>query len=70
MVDQALKGVFAEVASNRLNAPDKRALFLGLLRDLTDKYIEQKHLDPRVGEVSSIRFSEEGMTVRYLMAPW
>ncbi len=70
VVDQVLKGVFAEVASNRLNAEDKRALFLGLLRDLTDQYIEQKHLDPRVGEVSSIRFSEEGMTVRYLMAPW
>jgi hypothetical protein len=33
------------------------------LRGLTDKYIEQNHLDLRVGEVSSIRFSEAGMTV-------
>ncbi len=70
IVDEAIKGKFTELASNRLNAPDKRALFLGLLRSLTDEYIRQNHLDPRVGEVSSIRFSESGMTVRYLMAPW
>ena len=49
---------------------DKRELFLGLLRGLTDKYIEENHLDPRVGEVSSIRFSEAGMTVVYLMSTW
>jgi hypothetical protein len=70
IVDQALKDVFTEVASNRLNAPDKRELFLGLLRGLTDKYIEQNHLDPRVGEVSSIRFSQAGMTVVYFMSTW
>jgi hypothetical protein len=70
IVDEALKDVFAEVASNRLNASDKRELFLDLLRGLTDRYITQNHLDPRVGEVSSISFSEAGMTVVYLMSPW
>ena len=64
----AIKSTFREVAGNRLNKADKQALFLKMFHGLIDKFLTDNHLEPRVGDATSISFSSEGMIVDYYIS--
>ena len=67
-ITSAIKSTFREVADNRLNKADKQALFLKMFHGLIDKFLTANHLEPRVGDATSIRFSSEGMIVDYYVS--
>jgi hypothetical protein len=67
-ITSRIQSTVAGVAANRLNKADKQGLYLRVLHTLLDHYIEQFHLEPRVGEATRVEFTAVGVTVTYYMS--